>query len=132
MSASADTSRAGPAAAGPSHNQALGPISRLWHAVVLVCAFSVRCSCRIEPRTSRAPAGRDGATGAGGSSYGEAGSGAGGSTVPPLPGCIDFSQLQTEPPISFKDDLMPIFGLSCIASACHDMNARKAGLVLGD
>jgi hypothetical protein len=34
--------------------------------------------------------------------------------------------------VSFEHDLMPIFGLSCIASSCHDSTARKADLVLGD
>jgi len=27
---------------------------------------------------------------------------------------------------------MPIFGLSCIASSCHDQSAKKANLILGD
>lgn len=48
------------------------------------------------------------------------------------PGCADFSGLPTTPPVSFEHDLMPIFGLSCIASSCHDRSAKKAGLVLGD
>jgi hypothetical protein len=34
--------------------------------------------------------------------------------------------------ISFKNDLMPIFALSCIASSCHDQAKHAADLVLGD
>jgi len=52
---------------------------------------------------------------------------------PPSQGCGDLSAVPAPAaPISFKNDLMPIFGLSCIASSCHDKNAAKAGLVLGD
>lgn len=47
-------------------------------------------------------------------------------------GCVDLSQLPTTPTISFVGDLMPIFGLSCIASSCHDTGAHKADLILGD
>jgi hypothetical protein len=46
--------------------------------------------------------------------------------------CVDLNQLPTTPTISFKNDLMPIFGLSCIASSCHDTSAHKADLILGD
>jgi hypothetical protein len=51
---------------------------------------------------------------------------------PPPTECVDISQLPTTPTISFRTDLMPIFGLSCIASSCHDPSAHKADLILGD
>jgi hypothetical protein len=46
--------------------------------------------------------------------------------------CLDIPSLPTTPEISFRNDLMPIFGLSCIASSCHDQSAKKANLILGD
>src|ERR1043165_4553366 len=59
--------------------------------------------------------------------------GGGGDGNPPPPAeCVDLNQLPTTPTISFKNDLMPIFGLSCIASSCHDTSAHKADLILGD
>jgi len=38
--------------------------------------------------------------------------------------------LETSPPVSFQS-LMPIFGLSCVTSQCHDAGSRAAGLYLG-
>ena len=58
-------------------------------------------------------------------------SGNGDGSQPPTE-CVDLSQLPTTPTISFQNDLMPIFGLSCIASSCHDPSAHKANLSLGD
>src|ERR1041384_731852 len=55
-----------------------------------------------------------------------------GDVAPPAAGCVDFSNLPTSPPVSLQQDLLPIFGLSCIASSCHDTSAKEAGLVLGD
>lgn len=55
-----------------------------------------------------------------------------GDVAPPAEGCVDYANLPTSPPVSFQQDLMPIFGLSCIASSCHDPSAKKAGLILGD
>jgi hypothetical protein len=46
---------------------------------------------------------------------------------------VDFSQLPTTPAMSFKDDMMPIFGLGCaVSSSCHDKSGHKANLILGD
>lgn len=55
-----------------------------------------------------------------------------GDVAEPAPGCLDISALPSTPAISFRNDLMPIFGLGCIASSCHDQGAHKANLVLGD
>jgi hypothetical protein len=46
--------------------------------------------------------------------------------------CLDIPSLPSTPAISFRGDLMPIFGLSCIASSCHDQTKHAANLVLGD
>jgi hypothetical protein len=35
------------------------------------------------------------------------------------------------PTISFRNDILPIFGLSCVTSDCHDPHDAKAGLNLG-
>lgn len=44
--------------------------------------------------------------------------------------CRDFSEVSGSP--SFKDDVMPIFSLSCALSAsCHAAPTGKEGLVLG-
>ena len=53
--------------------------------------------------------------------------------APPNQGCGDLSMLPAPAaPISFTNDLMPIFGLSCIQSSCHNESTKKAGLILGD
>jgi len=55
-----------------------------------------------------------------------------GEVADPAAGCLDISALPSTPEVSFRNDLMPIFGLSCIASSCHDQSAKKANLILGD
>jgi hypothetical protein len=57
------------------------------------------------------------------------GSGGGGNVA-----CVtDYSTLASEPPVSFKDDILPIFGLSCAGSdQCHNSVGKKAELFLGD
>lgn len=42
-----------------------------------------------------------------------------------------LKDLTNEAPVSFRGDLMPIFGLSCAASQCHGAEPRKASLFLG-
>jgi hypothetical protein len=54
-----------------------------------------------------------------------------GEVAPPAAECVDYTNLPAAP-VSFANDIMPIFGLSCIASSCHDQSAHKADLVLGD
>ena len=53
-------------------------------------------------------------------------------TAAPL-GCdtIDFSTYDTASLPSFETDIMPIFGFSCAASACHNSRDKTAGLDLG-
>jgi hypothetical protein len=48
-------------------------------------------------------------------------------------GCdnIDYASYKTGAPVSFKTDVMPIFGLSCAYSQCHNSKDKKAGLDLG-
>jgi hypothetical protein len=94
-------------------------------AMFAVGALAAACSGQVVHQTERPDASNGGAGGR--SSFGNGGSTGGGA----VPGCVDFSTLPTAP-ISFRRDVMPIFGLSCIASSCHDSNARKADLVLGD
>lgn len=47
-------------------------------------------------------------------------------------GCnTDYSRLAGGDPVSLQDDLMPVFGLSCTQSQCHNDQHRKAQLYLG-
>jgi hypothetical protein len=43
----------------------------------------------------------------------------------------DYSKLPAGAAVSLKNDLMPIFGLACVASGCHGDSDKKAGLYLG-
>jgi hypothetical protein len=72
------------------------------------------------------------AAGCSSSSPGTDGSGGstGGGGAPSCDG-IDFAAYSTPPIPSFKTDIMPIFGLSCTASDCHNSHDKKAGLDLG-
>jgi len=96
------------------------------------------CSGKVVAADGSSPLNRDGSV-AEQASDGSVSRAAGGAAsrgpvldAAPQPGCLDLSAVGGTPVISFKDDLMPIFGLSCVASSCHDMAARKADLVLGD
>lgn len=44
---------------------------------------------------------------------------------------IDYASYMGGTVPSFKTDIMPIFGLSCTASDCHNSHDKKAGLDLG-
>jgi len=69
-----------------------------------------------------------GGTGGGGSGTG--GSASGGGTASAT--CnTDYARLSSAEPVSLKNDLMPMFGLSCVASQCHNERDEKAGLYLG-
>lgn len=50
-----------------------------------------------------------------------------------MEGCdIDFSDLDTSMPVSLRNDVIPMFAMSCsLASACHPPDRPKAGLPLG-
>jgi hypothetical protein len=54
--------------------------------------------------------------------------GAGGET-----GCstIDYASYKTGATVSFKNDIMPIFGSACATSSCHNVHDHIAGLNLG-
>jgi hypothetical protein len=43
----------------------------------------------------------------------------------------DFTHLATAEHMSLRDDVMPIFGLSCTMSSCHGGDTPAAGLYLG-
>lgn len=47
-------------------------------------------------------------------------------------GCPNWPPDPATAPVSFRNDVMPIFALSCIASSCHSLTPKKADLVLGD
>src|SRR5512139_255160 len=57
-----------------------------------------------------------------GADGGGGGSGAGCDTT--------YANVPTEP-VSLKTDLMPVFGLSCVARQCHNGDDKKADLYLG-
>ncbi|HVU03557.1 MAG TPA: hypothetical protein VHE30_17480 [Polyangiaceae bacterium] len=44
---------------------------------------------------------------------------------------IDYASYASMAQVSFKDDIMPIFGGSCTASDCHKSPEKKADLYLG-
>ena len=78
----------------------------------------------------------DGNTGgsAGGGGAGAMGTGGGTGGGAPATCDVDFTDLASAPAVSFRNDVMPIFGLSCTASTqCHGSTAirPKAGLFLG-
>jgi hypothetical protein len=43
----------------------------------------------------------------------------------------DFTRLATAEHVSLRDDVMPIFGLSCTMSSCHGVDESAANLYLG-
>ena len=82
-----------------------------------------------------APVGAGGATGITSSSGGSAGvSGAAGAAgAGAVEDCahIDYASYASAPMVSFRDDVLPIFGLSCTVSDCHRPMDHRAGLILG-
>ena len=44
---------------------------------------------------------------------------------------IDYSSYGKGETVSFRDDLLPIFGFSCVLSDCHNSDKKAAGLYLG-
>lgn len=57
--------------------------------------------------------------------------GAGGASGAASCDAIDYASYKTGATPSFRTDIMPIFGLSCTASSCHNTQIKKAGLDLG-
>jgi hypothetical protein len=83
-----------------------------------------------------AASGSRGAGGAAGVSNPSSGaSGAGGASGSGTAGAdcahIDFASYATAPKASFRQDVLPIFGLSCTTSDCHRPMDHRAGLILG-
>lgn len=68
--------------------------------------------------------------GDGGGGGGTSGTGGSGGGTPA--GCnLDFTRLTSHATVSLTNDVMPIFGLSCVASSCHDKDSPIASLYLG-
>lgn len=90
----------------------------LFTSIVLSCSAAVACGDD--------EGGKDGTGGAPGSggAQGSGGSGSGGGDTCPV------EPNSSAPAVSFKTDVMPIFGFACAGSACHS-TGRKAGLYLG-
>jgi hypothetical protein len=44
---------------------------------------------------------------------------------------IDYASYATASPVSFQKDVMPIFGMSCTTSSCHNNHDKNAKLDLG-
>ena len=88
--------------------------------------------------------GRPGSAGSGGRGV-DAGSGGSAGNLPeagpepndgdpgPLATCDSFDdpRLRNGPIVSLRNDLLPIFGISCVTSDCHSPTDQKAGLNLG-
>lgn len=75
-----------------------------------------------------------GRTGTTAGSGGRTGTGSGGDgNIGPLASCDSFDDpaYRNGPPISFRNDLLPLFGLSCVVADCHSPQDRRAGLNLG-
>ncbi len=79
--------------------------------------------------------GAGGTTGVTSASGGNAGgsSEAGASGAGTVEDCahIDYASYASAPAVSFRNDVLPIFGLSCTLSDCHRPTDHRAGLVLG-
>jgi hypothetical protein len=75
-----------------------------------------------------------GGSGAGGTGGGGTSGGGGGATSGCGTDCmhIDYSCYKGMAPVSFKTDILPMFGLSCVTSDCHSPRDHKAGLNLGN
>lgn len=82
-------------------------------------------------------AGAGGAAGAGNvAGSGNAGSGVGGNGAAGMTAVadcahIDYASYAAAPAVSFRTDVLPIFGFQCTQSSCHQPGAHKAGLILG-
>jgi len=71
-----------------------------------------------------------GAPGSGGAQASGGATGSGGAATTDACG-LDFATLPPNAPVSLKDDLLPIFGLSCAGTSCHSAPTKKGGLYLG-
>jgi len=92
----------------------------LFTSIVLSSAASIACG-----DDAAEPSGTGGTPGSGGSSSGGSSSGGGNG---------DKCEVKVNPsaaPVSFKDNVMPIFGFACAGSSCHSGSRPKAELFLG-
>jgi len=66
-----------------------------------------------------------------GGGMGTAGAGTAGGAATGACNAVNFAAYASMPPVSFVNDLLPIFGQGCTASDCHNVHDKKAGLNLG-
>jgi hypothetical protein len=92
----------------------------LFSSITLSCLASFACSS-----DGNGTEGTGGSPGSGGS---QQGSGGGGGAENPT---CKVSVNASAAPLSFKDDVMPIFGFACAGSSCHSGSRPKADLFLG-
>lgn len=85
-----------------------------------VTVLALGTACTVGACSSASTDGNPGGTG-----------GAGGDTATANCDSIDYASFSGGTVPSFQKDIMPIFGLSCTASDCHNSHDKKAGLDLG-
>jgi hypothetical protein len=85
------------------------------------------------PGAGGGPVASGGTVGAGGVVGGTGGTPAATGGTPAATGCnVDFTRFTpNSTPVSFKTDVMAIFGAACVAGGCHGPSDKKAGLYLG-
>lgn len=103
-------------------------------AVLAACSSSSKQNGGTGDKLGSDGGGDGGKNGAGGSTSkaGSTGTGASGSGSTTDCSSIDYSSYGKGDPVSLKDDLLPMFGLSCVTSDCHAPKDKKAGLNLGN
>lgn len=111
-------------------------------AVVIALALTTACGANDTTTPGAAGAGGQGAggmTGVATSSGGATGVGgttgmAGAAGAATVEDCshIDYASYAAAPKVHFREDVLPIFGLSCTLSDCHRATDHRAGLVLGN
>ncbi|HEX4340181.1 MAG TPA: hypothetical protein VH062_29940 [Polyangiaceae bacterium] len=90
-----------------------------------IASVLVLAACSSSKSTPGGGAGDNDGGGTGGAKGAEAGAAA--------PDCkhIDYTSYSTGDTVSFKNDILPMFGLSCTPSGCHRPDQHEAGLNLG-
>jgi hypothetical protein len=99
----------------------------LFSSIAISCLASLACS----DSDGETPSGTGGESGAGGSGSGASGSGGSGAGGSGAGDKCTVSPNASAAAVSFKTDVMPIFGFSCAGTSCHSGTRPKAGLYLG-
>lgn len=107
-----------------------------WSGILLLSSAALVAACGSDPASPGGMGGAAGTLGSGGSGAAAGMASSGGSAGAggaPMADCdhIDFASYAKAPPVSFRSDVMPIFGFQCTLSSCHRPADHKAGLVLG-